>query len=96
MRLVIYTTSLRERVILEEQFKHMAVRNSSSSTFDNDLIWFNEDDEDENKLLIVSINSASTGWRAPYGTIILFTGSVQDSGQKRQAMARVLDGGLDG
>lgn len=92
MRLVIYTTLLMERIILEEQFKHMAVRNSSSSTFSNDLDWFRESDNDEDKILIVSIRSAWTGWRAPPGTIILFTGSVPDGPQKNQAMMRVLGG----
>jgi hypothetical protein len=86
MRLVIYTSTAKEQLDLEEAFRSSEYRAPTPGSFSEDVKWFNSVD---NAVLILSIKSiAVTGWRAPKDTIILFTGSIKDGPEKIQAMMR--------
>jgi hypothetical protein len=86
MRLVIYTSTAKEQLDLEEAFRSSEYRVPTPGSFADDVKWFNSVD---NAVLILSIKStAVTGWRAPKETTVLFTGSIKDGPEKYQAMSR--------
>jgi hypothetical protein len=86
MRLVIYTSTAKEQLDLEEAFAPSTYRAPTPGSFSEDIKWF---DSVDNAVLILSIKSiAVTGWRAPKETIVLFTGSIKDGPEKYQAMSR--------
>jgi hypothetical protein len=85
MRLVIYTSTNAERLKIETSVAPFEYRSSTQRTFQEDLNWFHSVD---NGILILNIEAAATGWRAPKGTIILFTGLIKDGPHKIQAMMR--------
>lgn len=87
MRLVVYATSILEQLVLKEGMDKfdIEVRIPTEKSFKDDVEWFNIC---KNGILILHIKSAATGWRAPAGTIILFTGTIKDGPEKTQAQYR--------
>ena len=88
MRLVIYTSTSAERLKIETSVAPFEYRSSTHRTFQEDLNWFHTVD---NGILILNIEAAATGWRAPPDAVILFTGSIKDGPHKNQAAMRAFN-----